>query len=151
MNVLRRLFTDLEFAPRGHILDVPFAVVGVRPAGASHSIYEELWHLDDWQTFELRMARGHAVRSDYRGTSFPANPSPRREADWHGLVEHFLDGSNQAAALAGDLERLEVPLADGPTVRERLEMLAVHNAYHMGKIVLLRQLLGVWSAPLEDA
>jgi hypothetical protein len=30
------------------------------------------------------------------------------------------------------------------TVREQLENAAAHNAYHMGRIVLLRQSLGVW-------
>jgi uncharacterized damage-inducible protein DinB len=30
------------------------------------------------------------------------------------------------------------------TVREQLENLAAHNAYHFGRIVLLRQLLGAW-------
>jgi uncharacterized damage-inducible protein DinB len=149
MTLLQRLFTDLEFAPREHILDVPFEVAGVRPAGASHSIYEELWHLDDWQTFVLRMARGQAVRKEYSGTPFPSSPAPQHEEEWRELVKHFLEGSNQAAALAGDLERLELPLADGPTVRERLELLAVHNAHHLGKIILLRQLLGAWTPP-ED-
>jgi uncharacterized damage-inducible protein DinB len=34
--------------------------------------------------------------------------------------------------------------------RNALECLVSHNAYHMGKIVLLRQLLGVWSPPPDD-
>ena len=33
------------------------------------------------------------------------------------------------------------------TVREQLESLAAHNAYHLGRIVLLRQLLGWWPPP----
>jgi hypothetical protein len=33
------------------------------------------------------------------------------------------------------------------TVREQLESLGAHNAYHFGRIVLLRQLLGLWPPP----
>ena len=33
------------------------------------------------------------------------------------------------------------------TVREQLESLAAHNAYHLGRVVLLRQLLGIWPPP----
>jgi len=147
MNVLQRLFADLEFAPRAHILAVPFEHVGVRPAGASHSIYEELWHTVDWQNFVLLMAQRKAVRSDYKGESFPELRAPEDEGAWKALVEEFLTGSEKAVSLAGDAEALETRLADGFSVRERLELLAVHNAYHLGKIVALRQLLGVWNPP----
>jgi len=33
------------------------------------------------------------------------------------------------------------------TVREQLESLGAHNAYHFGRIVLLRQLKGLWPPP----
>jgi hypothetical protein len=33
------------------------------------------------------------------------------------------------------------------TVREQLESLTAHNGYHLGRIVLLRQLLGIWPPP----
>jgi uncharacterized damage-inducible protein DinB len=151
MNSLQRLFIDLEFAPREHIVTVPFAYVGVQPGASHHSIFEELWHTTKWQTFVLQLARSEAVRSDYQEDDFPAVQAPEDEDVWRVLVEEFLRGSEAAAELAGDTNALEVRLADGLTVRERLEMLAVHNAYHMGKIVSLRQLLGVWSPPPNDA
>lgn len=151
MNSLQRLFTDLEFAPREHIITVPFAYVGVQPGASHHSIYEELWHLTEWQTFVLRMARGEAVRSDYHEDDFPEAQAPANEEAWGALVAEFLKGSEAATTLAGDENALAVHLADGVTARERLEMLAVHNAYHLGKIVLLRQLLGVWIPPLDEA
>jgi hypothetical protein len=103
-----------------------------------------------WQTFVLRMVRGEAVRSDYREDAFPDVQAPKTEAVWRALVAEFLAGSEEAARMAGDAEALEVRLDDGLTVRERLELLAVHNAYHLGKIVLLRQLLGIWVPPLDD-
>jgi uncharacterized damage-inducible protein DinB len=151
MNILQRLFIDLEFAPREHIVRVPLAYVGVQPAASHHSIFEELWHLTKWQTFVLRMACGEAVRSDYQEEEFPDAQAPETEEAWKGLVTEFLTGSAEAVSLAGDEDALRVPLQDGLTVRERLELLAVHNAYHLGKIVLLRQLLGIWVPPLDDA
>ena len=33
------------------------------------------------------------------------------------------------------------------TVREQLESLAAHNAYHFGRIVLMRQIEGAWPPP----
>ncbi len=151
MTILQRLFTDLEFAPREHIVTVPFAYVGVQPGAAHHSIYEELWHLTKWQNFVLLLARGKAVRNDYNEEAFPDRQAPEDENAWLELVSEFLAGSAQAVALAGDEDALAVSLSDGIAVRERLELLAVHNTYHLGKIVLLRQLLGIWVPPPDDA
>ncbi len=151
MTIFQRLFTDLEFAPRDHIVTVPFAYVGVQPGAAHHSIFEELWHVTKWQSFVLRMVRGEVVRSDYDEEGFPDEQVPEGENAWLELVSEFLAGSAEAVALAGDEDALAVSLGDGLTVRERLELLAVHNAYHLGKIVLLRQLLGIWVPPLDDA
>ena len=150
MTILQGLFTDLEYAPRAHIVNVPFAYVGVQPGASHHSIYEELWHLTKWQTFVLKMVRGEAVRSDFQGDDFPEVQAPEDETAWQALVAEFLEGSEAAVTSAGDEDTLAVRLADGVTVRERLKLLAVHNAYHLGKIVLLRQFLGVWVPPLAE-
>ena len=62
----------------------------------------------------------------------------------------------EAAAIAdGDAQKLEsmvlCPSPSNPTrsmtVREQLESFAAHNAYHLGRVVLLRQLLGSWPPP----
>ena len=52
----------------------------------------------------------------------------------------------EAITIAGQAEYWDNPLASGDTVRERLSKLAVHNAYHFGKIVMLRQHLGIWNS-----
>ena len=95
MNTLQRLFVDLEFAPREHVVTMPVAYVGVQPSASHHSIYEELWHLTKWQTFVLGMVRGEAVRSDYREEAFPDAQAPETEAAWRALVAEFLAGSEE--------------------------------------------------------
>jgi hypothetical protein len=72
---------------------------------------------------------------------------------WPALMERFLLGAAQAAAAARDAERRDQPIKcpSRPghpvrvmSVRDQLESLGAHNAYHLGRIVLLRQLLGAW-------
>jgi uncharacterized damage-inducible protein DinB len=67
-----------------------------------------------------------------------------------------MKGLRQAAALAAETENLDrqirCPSRPGVpvrvmTAREQLENLAAHNAYHLGRIVLFRQLAGAWPPP----
>ncbi|MGA2217918.1 MAG: DinB family protein [Terracidiphilus sp.] len=127
-----------------------------KPAGAPHSIYEELWHIAFWQQVTLDWIAGVE-------TPFPASPSDgfptvldaEREY-WGQLCERFFRGNRLAAEAARDTNHLDVevrcPSRPGEptrtmTVREQLESLGAHNAYHFGRIVLLRQLLSSWPPP----
>ena len=92
---------------------------------------------------------------EHNAMSFPDEAAVRAEA-WADLCGRFLSGAEEAAAIAdGDAEKLEsVVLCPSPsnptrsmTVREQLESFAAHNAYHLGRVVLLRQLLGSWPPP----
>ncbi|MGA3045881.1 MAG: DinB family protein [Terracidiphilus sp.] len=127
-----------------------------KPAGAPHSIYEELWHITFWQQVTLDWIAGEE-------TPFPASPvdgfptvlDAEREY-WGQLCDRFFLGNRLAAAATLDKSRLDVeircPSRPGEpvrimTVREQLESLGAHNAYHFGRIVLLRQLLSSWPPP----
>ncbi len=152
MNELQQtLIGDSAAAPPAHILeglpsDLAYRVI----QGAPHSIYQELWHITFWQRVTLDWVNGVE-------TPFPAHPLAGFPADehepWDQLCQRFFRDNQQAAALAGEETRLEqsvrCPSRPGNpvrimTVREQLESLAAHNAYHFGRIVLLRQLSGAW-------
>jgi uncharacterized damage-inducible protein DinB len=155
MNELEQtLIGDSAAAPPAHILEGIESELAHRVVeGAPHSIYQELWHIAFWQQVTLDWVNGVE-------TPFPARPSDGFPADrsepWGQLCRRFLQGNQQAADVAGDENRLEqsvrCPSRPGNpvrimSVREQLESLAAHNAYHFGRIVLLRQLLGAWPPP----
>lgn len=69
------------------------------------------------------------------------------------LRERFFTSLSKVAQGARDerLLELEVHCLSQPgesvrvmTAREQMESLAAHNAYHFGRVLLLRQMLGVW-------
>lgn len=123
------------------------------PAGVPHSIYEEVWHMAFWQRVTLDWISGVE-------TPFPASPrdgfptvlDAERET-WNQLRERFLTGAAESAAAARNAAELEKPVRcpSRPgqpvrvmSVRDQLESLGAHNAYHLGRVVLMRQLLGRW-------
>jgi hypothetical protein len=66
---------------------------------------------------------------------------------WEDLVTEFLSGSETAVELGHSREALMQEVRPGVTLAEELESLAVHNAYHLGKIVALRQVIDAWPPP----
>ena len=90
MNVWKHLFLEGEFAPRAHILGgLTLKQVGTCPAGAPSSIYEELWHVREWQRLVLEGDEA-AYRRWQEGGKFPLNAAPEDEEAWKALVDKFL-------------------------------------------------------------
>jgi hypothetical protein len=141
MNRWRDLFIDGEYEPREKILSrLTLEQVKGTSSAQSHSIYEELWHANRWQT--IIVERDETLNETWqRGERYPVKP-PEKEEEWSALVEEFLQGLEKAVALAASPEKLSVEVDPGVTMAEVLDSLAVHNAFHMGKIVAIKQLIG---------
>jgi hypothetical protein len=140
----RHLYWDGEFSPRDEIVaGLTRSQVVQRPAGAPHSIYEELWHLTKWQHL--------VVWGDQEGSAgwlnseadFPS-AGTADEPGWPALVAEFRAGLERALALGDAPEKLAAEVHPGVSLADVLHSLAVHNAYHLGKIVALRQMIGAW-------
>lgn len=153
-ELVEALVGESAHAAPDHILEALSEELAHRSvAGAPHTIYQELWHLAFWQQMTLDWING-------KETAYPAktsDPFPTKTQTagepWPHLCRRFLEGAKQAATTAGDSTRLSqtvrCPSRPGHPIRimslqEQLVSLAAHNAYHFGRIVLLRQLLGAW-------
>ena len=143
--------------PASHILEaLPEAIAHRLVPGAPHTIYQELWHITFWLGVTLDWC--HAVPSPYPAHPSIGFPSEEQTATepWPNLCDRFLQLIGQAAIITHSQTRIEqhVQCPSRPglptrtmTVEEQLISLAAHNTYHLGRIVLLRQLLGSWPPP----
>lgn len=142
------LFLSGVFAPRAVLLrSLTLEQVGSRPPGAPHSIYQELWHAN--AVLRQSLDSGRVVLESWpHAEHFPTDPRPADQDVWDELVRSYLAACSEAAERSQVSGWLETPdpgyEEHGLTWRDSLEFLAVHSAYHLGRIVLLRQLLGAW-------
>lgn len=146
--------TSAFAAPAAILEDVSATLAAQTPANAPHSLYAEVWHLAFWQDISLDWVQGKPTPVPERAADgFPPNNlPPDNQEPWDQLRTRFLAGAQAAAALSNLTDRLNdavlCPTIGNPhrimSVRDQLISLAAHNAYHLGRIVLLRQLLGEW-------
>jgi hypothetical protein len=153
----RALTADSAFAPPAHILEAVSEELAHRlHPGVPNTIYAELWHTAYWLRISLDWANGiETPIPAHASDGFPTSAQAQAEP-WPALRERFLRDLDQAALLTRDPIRRKTPIrCPSPpgvptrtmTVEEQLESLSAHNAYHLGRIVLLRQLAGAWPPP----
>ncbi len=130
------------------VKDMPLAQQGMRPAGAEHSPWEELEHLRiaQWDIFEFAMDPKHKSPQFPKGY-WPSSQKPPNEKVWEESVKAFLaDREKFKNFLNDDSTDLfaKIPGGEGQTVLRQAIVAVDHNGYHIGQLILLRRLLGVW-------
>jgi len=132
------------------VKDMPPALRGQKPEGADHTPWELLEHLRITQWDILEFSRNAQHRSpDFPAGYWPKEEAPPSDKAWDKSVATFraelkamIDLIN---APATDLFA-KIPHGDGQTILREALLTADHNSYHIGQLVLVRKLLGGWTA-----
>ena len=127
----------------------PEELRGARPEGLPYSGWQLLEHLRLAQRDILDYSRdSDHVSPPWPEGYWPQSPEPPDPNAWEASVEAFRADLQAMKDLVGDPERdLLEPfpwIDDGPTLLREALLLADHNAYHAGQLVLVRRLLGAW-------
>ncbi|MBI4551023.1 MAG: DinB family protein [Candidatus Latescibacteria bacterium] len=124
-------------------------LTGRRLRDAPHTIFQILNHIIFWQDFCLRRLRGEQVQVPPRAeVGWPGPESPHHEDEWKATTATFAEGLQDACTIARGPDLDEVlPAWEQTTRYEALRIIASHNSYHIGQIVLLRRMLGAWPPP----
>lgn len=130
------------------VKDLPVSLRGKRPKGAEHSPWEVLEHLRiaQWDILEFSRNAKH-VSPEFPGGYWPGAQAPPNETAWDKSADAFSsDRKAMAELIAKESTDLLAPIphAEGKTILREALLVADHNAYHLGELVLLRRLLGAW-------
>ncbi len=128
--------------------NLPSALRGKRPRGAEHSPWEVLEHMRiaQWDIFEFSRDPAHQS-PEWPSGYWPGTPAPPDDQAWNRSVRAFRrDLKAMCDLIANPSTDLNARIAhgDGQTILREALLVADHNAYHLGEMVLLRRLLGAW-------
>ena len=116
-----------------------------KPDGADNSIWEEVNHLIFWNERWIQRYRGELnYPEDIENTgTFKSD-----ETDWQATLSKLNEVMDEWRRILGSItdEKLAAPVNDQFQApwHSPLAQQNIHNAYHIGQIVLLRKLQGSW-------
>ena len=121
---------------------------GARPAGSPHTPWQLLEHMRiaQWDILEFSRNAAH-VSPDFPKGYWPQGDAPTSAAAWAESVKIFRSDLKQMELLVSSPSTdlyARIPHGDGQTILREALLVADHNAYHLGELVLLRRLLGAW-------
>ena len=130
------------------IADLAAALRGARPPGLPHTPWRLIEHMRIAQWDILRFSIDpHHVSPDFPRGYWPEGEAPPDPGAWDRSVAAFradLQAMKDLVADPGTELFAPIPHGQGQTVLREALLVADHNAYHLGQLVLLRRLLGAW-------
>jgi hypothetical protein len=146
---LRALLTwqDAHVGFERAVEGVPSRSRGVKPSALPYSLWQLLEHIRLAQRDILEFC----VDAQYRARKWPddywpESPAPPTAQAWRQSVAAVrADRKALIALLDGSVDLFAaIPHGQGQTYLRELVLVADHNAFHVGQLVLVRRLLGVW-------
>jgi len=128
------------------IAGIPPEVRGALPQGLPYSAWQLLEHLRLCQRDILEFCRNPGyVDPKSMAEYWPASAAPPAAEAWEESVAGFREDLEDMKRLVreGDLFAA-IPRGTGQIFLREVVLLADHNAYTLGQLVILRRLLGIW-------
>lgn len=123
----------------------PIELRGTKPKGAPHTPWQLLEHLRIAQWDILDFSRNPAYREmKWPDDYWPKTPAPPDGAAWDESVEQFrqdLKAIEELISDAGVDLTARIPHGTEQTVLREALLVADHNSYHLGQLVLVRKML----------
>ena len=141
----RDAHADFDAAVAG----IPPELRGAAPAGLPYSAWQLLEHMRIAQEDILDFCVNPRYRErTWPDDYWPATPAPPRAMAWDESIAAYRRDREAMQQLARDPDidlHAVVPHGSGQTYLREILLVADHAAYHIGQLVLVRRLLGIWS------
>jgi hypothetical protein len=130
------------------IADLAIPLRGAKPSGVPHTPWRLLEHLRiaQWDILEFSRNSKH-VSPRFPEGYWPPQDAPPDDAAWDRSVAGFRADLQAMCDLVADPRTdlfAPIPHGDGQTILREALLVADHNAYHLGQLVIVRRALGAW-------
>jgi hypothetical protein len=133
------------------VKDFPAKLRGVVPEGLPYSGWQILEHLRITQRDILDFsdnADGSYKELKWPDEYWPKSAAPKNEAEWEHSITQIREDRKAFEKLlkSADDAELVAPFAwgDGQNLLREALLLADHDAYHLGELIVVRRLVGAW-------
>src|SRR5262245_51826767 len=130
------------------VADIPPALPGRTVPGVPHSPWRLLEHMRiaQWDILEFSRNSKH-VSPSFPDGYWPRGEAPPDDRAWDQAVDAFRADLKAMCDLVADPATdlfTPIPHGDGQTILREALLVADHNSYHLGQLVVVRRMLGCW-------
>ena len=127
--------------------DWPVQLTGAKVANVPHTAWMLLEHmrLGQWDILEFSRNAKH-VSPKWPEGYWPASEEPANEKAWKASVTAFKKDLKAMQELVANRTidlYARIPWGEGQTILREALLLADHDAYHLGQLVMLRKSIGI--------
>ncbi|RPJ62200.1 MAG: DinB family protein [Acidobacteria bacterium] len=143
LNLLSGAWAHMEFDKA--VADFPPDLRGNKTQGIPYTAWQLLEHMRiaQWDILEFSRDPKH-VSPDWPSGYWPQTEAPVSNSGWDESVSRFKKDLEAMRKLVESPETdlfSKIPHGTGQTILQEAMLMADHNAYHLGQLVLLRKLL----------
>jgi hypothetical protein len=125
------------------IKDFPLEHINTRRENSPHTAWDLLEHIRiaQWDILEF------SLNAKHKSPKWPDGYWPKKEAtkaEWKSSVKQILKDLKAFKKLVNDKKTdlyAKIPHGDGQTILRETLLVADHNAYHLGQLVLIKKMI----------
>jgi hypothetical protein len=133
------------------VADFPLAHINTQPTNVPYTFWHLLEHLriTQWDILEFVRNPAH-ISPPWPEGYWPAPTAQANPTQWQQTLDAFRADLQALRQLVEDASTdlySDLPHAAGYNILREILLVADHNAYHIGELGILRQVMGLWPSP----
>lgn len=136
-EALRQVIEGMDFADAKRLVNIKADLACKQPEGFPYSIATNIWHCDYWNRLWLARLQNQKRPAGNIWTEDWQVPTAE---EWPETKKRFLENLNTAWEIARGDPLVHSVKSDEVAI-QLLNQIAVHTAYHVGQVALLKRVL----------
>ncbi len=144
-EALRQVIEGMDFVPAKRLVNTKADLAVQKPTDFPYSIATNIWHCDYWN--RLWLARLQGVKRPTKNIWADDWQEPTA-SEWKEVADRFVSNLIEAGKIAS-AEPFHHAMKTDEAAIKVLNQIAIHTAYHVGQVALMKRILRKVSQGIE--